>query len=224
MAFRGAEVARQAVAPVEEDLGLDGRDHRVHAFGFPAFGVEGPPAVVPEGVDGVVAGDELLDAGEGVVDELAAVGLGLQGGDAVGLVAPVVEAVVEADLEAVAARRGDDLGGEVALRPGLGGAEAGQLAMVKAEAVVVHGGEDDVAHPGLFGQGAEGVGVEVLGVELVRQLGVVGGGDRLLVHGPFAAPEHAVQAEMHEHPEPGVGEPPHVNLSAAHVIPLPLWG
>ncbi len=83
----------------------------------------------------------------------------------------------------------------------------GGFRVEEAEAVVVAGRDRDVLHPCFQRQVGDEIGVEAVGMELVNQFLVFGDGDRLLEHHPFAAPEDAVEAVVHEETEPCVGKP-----------------
>ena len=96
MTFRRGEIAGQSISPVEQDMRLNLAHHRIHALRLPPLGVERPPAIVPQHINGVVARGQFADAGKCVFDEGFAGGLVLQGRDGVWLVGPVVETVVEA--------------------------------------------------------------------------------------------------------------------------------
>ena len=182
------EVARQAIAAVEENVRLDLADHGVHLFGLPSPGVERPPAVIPEDVDRIVAGDQLPDALVGRLDE-SIVGDGiLQRGDGIGLIIPVVETVVEADLESVLPCGGNDLGNQIApCGTAVADMEIGKLRRIEAESLMVHCREHYISHAGIHRHAAEPVGVEILRGEPGGELLVFLKGDFLPVPNPLRA-------------------------------------
>ena len=200
------EVAGQAVAVVDDDVGLEFEDHLVHLFGAPLLGGERLVDVVPEDVDLAVVGHQLADEAVGVVDKaLAGFGVGFAA-DAVGVV-PVHERVVEADAEAFGAGGFDELADEVAPGALLHGVVVGELGVPHAEAFVVLGGHHHVLLSGAFGEAgplAGGVGFrrEVLGEDFILR-----NGNALGFHDPLLVADDAVEAPVDEHAELGFAPP-----------------
>lgn len=131
-------------------------------------------------------------------DEELVVAGGFQRGDGVGLIVPVVQAVIEPDLQSVPAGGVRDLLHEVAAAI-MFRAVIREPRVIHAEPFMVHGGEDDVLHASFHDQIADLVGVEFLRTEPFGDLSHFRGRDLLPVHDPFSAGEHAEQTEMHEH-------------------------
>ena len=100
-----------------------------------------------------------------------------------------------------------ELADQVAPERRVGDLEVGQGGVEEAEAVVVFGGDGDVASAGILGEGHPLLGIEAHGVEPLCQRRVLGAGDRLVVHYPLAAAQQRVEAEMDEHAEAALVEP-----------------
>jgi hypothetical protein len=131
-------------------------------------------------------------------------------GVAVAGVVEVGRGVVEAEGHIFGLGGFDELGHDVFLIGRVGDFVIGVGGVEHAEAVVVFGGEDDVALAGGFGEADEGAGVELFRVEADGQGTVFGFGDAgvLLAHdgpGGFDAGER-IGAPMDEHAELGVVE------------------
>ena len=114
--------------------------------------------------------------------------------------------MVQADPQAAGPGGVHQFANEVAAGGGLGGVEVAQGGVVEPEPVVVHGGEDDVAHPGADRQVAERGGIEVLGGETVGELPVLVDRNLLAVQDPFRPLEQAVEPVVNEHAVARVNE------------------
>ncbi len=92
-----------------------------------------------------------------------------------------------------------ELGDEVALRGRVGRIESGEAArIVKGKALVMTGGEGDVAHAALAGEAGDGGGIELLRREFTGQLRVGLDRDFLLELDPLALAEVGVEAPVEE--------------------------
>ena len=67
--------------------------------------------------------------------------------------------------------------------------------------------EHGVLHAGGFGNRSPGIGVELVGMKLTRQLGVLVNRNLLVPLHPFAAAGNGIDAPMHEQAELGVSPP-----------------
>ena len=202
------EVARQAVAAVEKDVRLDLADHGVHFLRLPSLGVERPPAVIPEDVDRVVARHQFADACVRGGDEFFVGNRVFKRGDRVGLIIPVVETVVEPDLEPMLARGGYDLCDQIT--PGctaVADVEIRECGRVKPESLVVHRREHDIAHAGIHRHATECIGIEILRGEAGGELFVFLQRNLLAVPDPLPAFEKGVEAVVNEETVAGFCEP-----------------
>src|ERR1019366_3499748 len=147
----GGEIAGEAVAVVDNDLGLQLVDHVVHFFGFPLLGVERPVDVVPQNIDLAVIGEEFANVAVDVIDEAAPRGLVGEAAGAIGVV-PVHQGIVEAHAETFGAGGFDVLLHQVAAGPLLGGVVVGELGVEVAKPFVVLGGHHHIFLAGQVGQ------------------------------------------------------------------------
>ena len=92
--FGRAEVARQQIAIVDDDVRLQFEHHVVHLLRFPALRIEGPGDVVPQDVQRAVVGAELAYLAVDVVDKTPTRLLVIGATRTVGMV-PVHQRVVE---------------------------------------------------------------------------------------------------------------------------------
>ena len=130
---------------------------------------------------------------------------------------PVHDGMVEAELDAGLAARIGQLFERIALERGGLDAPIGLVRAEHAKAVVVLGGDDDIFHPGVLGEAHPLFGVEPHGVELARELLVLGYRHLGFFEKPLAviglavplAGGHGINPPMDEQPEPGVAEPGH---------------
>ena len=98
---------------------------------------------------------------------------------------PVDDGVVEADLEAFAAKGVDHGLEQVALCGRVGRFVVCERRIPQAEAIVVFGGDDKVLHARVFGFLRPGGGVVKVGVKVVEIFLVVGVVDQLATLDPF---------------------------------------
>ena len=68
-------------------------------------------------------------------------------------------------------------------------------------------GKHGVLHAGGFGNRSPGIGVELVGMKLTRQLGVLVNRNLLVPLHPFAAGGNGIDAPMHEEAELSVAPP-----------------
>ncbi len=127
-------------------------------------------------------------------------------------VMPVNEGVIEADVEALGAEGVHHLAEGVFAVGGVGDLVVGVLGVPQAEALVVLGGEDHVAHAGLAGGLRPFAGLEEVGVEEVEVDLVVFVGDLLIVADPLVPRRHGVESPVDEHAKTVVGEPAGIPL------------
>ena len=144
---------------------------------------------------GGVTGAVILDVLEctGSVDEIAVVPVGL--------------GVVEDDAHVGAMARLDEFSDEVAAEARVGDLVVGESRVEEAEAVMVLGGDCDIAASALLCCFDPPVGIEAFGVEAAGEFLILLAGDVLVVHDPFATTEECVETEMDEHAHFGVVEP-----------------
>ena len=129
---------------------------------------------------------------------------------------PVHDRVIEAQLDPRSVARVGQLLERVALERRGFDAPVGLVRAEHAEAIMVLGRDDDVFHPGRFGE-ADPLLVELHGVELAGELLVLGNRHLGFLEKPLAvvglavplARRHGINTPMNEQPEPGVMEPGH---------------
>ena len=123
---------------------------------------------------------------------------------------PVQRRVVEEQLDALLlALLGQHRQDVLLVRRAVDDVVVGHLRVEHGEAVVVLRGDRDVLDAGPLDHRDPLGGVELRRVEPRRELLVLGDGDLLVVHHPFALAQDAVDAPVDEHAELGVLEPSH---------------
>ena len=90
---------------------------------------------------------------------------------------------------------------------GAHGSKVGAGIVEEGETIVMAGGEHGVLHAGLFGESCPGVGIELVGIELAGQLGVLVDGNLLGPLDPLTAGGNGIDAPVHEEAELGVAPP-----------------
>ena len=117
MLLGSREITRQTIASVENDLRLDRPHHGIHLLRLPASRVKRPPAVIPQNIYRLKYGCQFADSGESLRDENLVGCRILQSRDGVGLIIPVVQTVIESDLQSPDSRSGNNLRYKIPARP-----------------------------------------------------------------------------------------------------------
>ena len=224
--LRGDEVAGDAEAVVDEHARLQLAAEREQARRVPVVGRLPRPAVLglrvgvveEEVVDPPVARQQLPDLAvqEGTVaGHVAALvqGVGrlvvaarVHPVDGEVRVMPVDQRVVQPDAQPLGPDGVDELAHQVAPARARR-REVRQCGVPEREALVVLRRQDHIAGPGQPGGAGDGSGIEAVGLEVVEVDAVLVVGQPLVGLHPLVTRGAAVEAEVDEQPEAGLGEP-----------------
>ena len=127
-------------------------------------------------------------------------------------VVPVNQRVVKTHLDALGTERIHRGTNQVFAVRRVGHTVVGVLCRPQTKAFVVLGGDDEILHAGLFGTARPLFGVKEIGVEVVKELLVVGITYLLVVADPLVARRQGVQPPVDEHAEAVVRKPRRVWL------------
>ena len=213
-ALGGAEVGVHAGAPVDQYARLHLAHQSLQPVGLPGLTrvidqakMGRVAAVEPEDVDFAVVRQQLAQLHLVDPHELRPALRVFLRAAKIARVLPVLDRKIQANLQPVSAARVHILAHKVAPGRGLRAAEAGRPGVEQAEAVVVLGGKDHVAHARAAGQARPLVRIEMPGAEAIGQRAVFFRRYRRGVHRPFAQALQGVQPPVNKQPESGLPEP-----------------